>query len=67
MEREREVVTSNDKPRVVAHRYIIEAVSSLQVKKTTYSGLKEHRIIEYTAKGQKSKPQECMMVLAIGY
>jgi hypothetical protein len=29
--------------------------SSLQVTKTTYGGLKEHRIIVYTATGQKVK------------
>jgi hypothetical protein len=31
--------------------------SSLQVTKTTYSGLQEHRIIVYTATGQKAKPK----------
>jgi hypothetical protein len=29
--------------------------SSLQVTKTTYSGLQEHRIIVYTATGQKAR------------
>jgi hypothetical protein len=31
--------------------------SSLHVTKTTYSGLQEHRIIVYTATGQKAKPK----------
>jgi hypothetical protein len=31
--------------------------SSLQVTKPTYSGLQEHRIIVYTAAGQKAKPK----------
>jgi hypothetical protein len=31
--------------------------SSLQVMKTTYSGLQEHRIIVYTATGQKAMPK----------
>jgi hypothetical protein len=31
--------------------------SSLQVTKTTYSGLQEHRIIVYTATGQKAQPK----------
>jgi hypothetical protein len=31
--------------------------SSLHVTNTTYSGLKEHRIIVYTATGQKAKPK----------
>jgi hypothetical protein len=34
-----------------------ERESSLQVTKTTYSGLQEHRIIVYTATGQKAKPK----------
>jgi hypothetical protein len=36
----------------MAHRR--ERESSLQVTKTTYSGLQEHRIIVYTATGQKA-------------
>jgi hypothetical protein len=35
----------------------VERESSLQVTKTTYSGLQEHRIIVYTATGQKAKPK----------
>jgi hypothetical protein len=31
--------------------------SSLHVTNTTYSGLQEHRIIVYTATGQKAKPK----------
>jgi hypothetical protein len=34
--------------------------SSLQVSKTTYSALQEHRSIQHTATGQKAKPQERM-------
>jgi hypothetical protein len=31
--------------------------SSLHVTNTTYSGLQEHKIIVYTATGQKAKPK----------
>jgi hypothetical protein len=34
-----------------------ERESSLHVTNTTYSGLQEHRIIVYTATGQKAKPK----------
>jgi hypothetical protein len=34
-----------------------EIESSLHVTNTTYSGLQEHRIIVYTATGQKAKPK----------
>jgi hypothetical protein len=34
--------------------------SMLQATKTTYSGLQEHRINQYTATGQKAKPKEHM-------
>jgi hypothetical protein len=34
-----------------------ERESSLHVTYTTYSGLQEHRIIVYTATGQKAKPK----------
>jgi hypothetical protein len=32
----------------------------LRVTKTTYSGIQEHRIMKYTATGQKAKPKERM-------
>jgi hypothetical protein len=35
-------------------------MSSLQVTKTTYSGLQEHRIMKYTATGHKAKAKEQM-------
>jgi hypothetical protein len=34
-----------------------ERESSLHVTNTTYSGLQEHRILVYTATGQKAKPK----------
>jgi hypothetical protein len=37
--------------------YIQERERSLQVTKTTYSGLQEHRSIVYTVTGQKAKPK----------
>jgi hypothetical protein len=40
---------------VVVCVYLFLRESSLQAKKTTYSGLQEHRIIVYTATGQKTK------------
>jgi hypothetical protein len=46
------------KPRQAGQiRRHIERESSLQVTKATYSGLQEHRIIVYTATGQKAKPK----------
>jgi hypothetical protein len=60
----REIVPGKEIPHIVAHRCIIEAStgigereSSFQVTNTTYSGLQEHRIIVYTATGQKAKPK----------
>jgi hypothetical protein len=35
----------------------VDVESSLHVTNTTYSGLQEHRIIVYTATGQKAKPK----------
>jgi hypothetical protein len=40
-------------------------MSSLQVTKTTYSGLQEHRIMKYTATGHKAKAKECSNVLIL--
>jgi hypothetical protein len=43
---------------VLAFNHEDERESSLQVTKTTCIGLQEHRIIKYTAAGQKAKPKE---------
>jgi hypothetical protein len=40
-------------------RYFVRE-RSLQVTKTIYSGLQEHRSIKYTATGQSTKPKERM-------
>jgi hypothetical protein len=37
--------------------FLRERESSLHVTNTTYSGLQQHRIIVYTATGQKAKPK----------
>jgi hypothetical protein len=44
-------------PALLKESQVSERESSLQVTKTTYSGLQEHRIVEYTATGQKARCQ----------